>query len=318
MSTLDVVTGVEAAGQAGPTPDELRRVTGWQQILDAIPGAVLLVGPNGLIVHANEALARMTGYRAEDLNGRAVELLVPEDLRLAHFGERFRYHRHPGPRAMGAGLDVACRRVDGTTFPVDVRLAPLPLDGVTYVMATVTDETERVRREEELLRRSVHDPLTGLPNRVLLADRMTQALARARRQGTRVSVFYLDVDGFKQVNDGWGHAVGDEVLRAVGGRLRAAVRPADTVARVGGDEFVVLCDGLTAPGAASEIAQRLLDAVARPIHHPTGMVALTASVGSACTVHARTSPDTLLEVADQAMYRAKRAGGGRYRRETRR
>ncbi|MGH9037174.1 MAG: diguanylate cyclase domain-containing protein [Acidimicrobiia bacterium] len=286
-------------------------------MLDAIPGAVLLVGPTGLIAHADETLARMTGYRAEDLEGRAVELLVPEDLRLAHFGARFRYQRRPQPHAMAAGLDVACRRADGTTFPVKVRLAPLPLQGATYVMVNVTDETERLRREEELLRRSVHDPLTGLPNRVLLLDRMTQVLARARRQGTRVSVFYVDLDGFKQVNDRWGHAVGDEVLQAVGGRLRAAVRPADTVARLGGDEFVVLCDGLTSPRAALEIAERLLDAVAQPIDHPAGTVALTASVGGACTVGAQTRPETLLEVADRAMYRAKRAGGGTCRRETR-
>lgn len=317
MRPLDVVSGVEAAGQAAVPPDELGLVTGWKRLLDAIPGAVLLVAPSGIIAHANEAMIQLTGYRAEELDGRAVELLVPEDLRLAHFGARSRYHRRPQPRAMGVGLDVACRRADGTTFPAEIRLAPLPLDGVTYVMAFVADETERRLREEELFHKSVHDPLTGLPNRVLLVDRMTQAFARARRQGTRVSVFYIDIDGFKQVNDRWGHAVGDEVLRTLAGRLSAAVRPADTVARLGGDEFVVLCDGLTSPGAASEIAGRLLDAVAQPIDHQAGMVTLTASVGSACTVGARTRPGTLLEAADRAMYRAKRAGGGRYRRETR-
>jgi diguanylate cyclase (GGDEF)-like protein/PAS domain S-box-containing protein len=314
MKTLDVVSGIEAAVSE---MDVLGRVTGWERLLDAIPGAVLLVAPSGIIAHANEALAGLTGYPAEELRGRAVELLVPDDLRLAHFGARTRYQRRPHPCVMGAGLDVVCRRADGTTFPADIRLAPLPLEDVTYVMVTVADQTERLRREEELFHRSVHDPLTALPNRVLLVDRMTQALARARRQGTRVSVFYLDLDGFKEVNDRWGHAVGDEVLRVLAGRLAAAIRPADTVARVGGDEFVVLCEGLHSAAATSEIAARLLGAVATPVDHQAGTVGLTASVGSASTVGARSLPETLIEAADQAMYRAKRAGGGSYRRETR-
>ncbi|MGH8972809.1 MAG: diguanylate cyclase domain-containing protein [Acidimicrobiia bacterium] len=307
------MTGIESAGEL----EGLRGVTGWERLLDAIPGAVLLVAPNGVIAHANEVLARLTGYRAPELRGRAVELLVPDQARLTHFGARTRYQRRPRPRVMGSGLDVACRRADGSTFPADIRLAPLPLDGVNYVLVTVTDESERRRREEELFHRSVHDPLTGLPNRVLLMDRMAQTFARARRQGTRVSVFYIDLDGFKGVNDRWGHAVGDEVLASLAGRLTAAVRPADTVARLGGDEFLVLCEGLTSAADASDIAVRLLDAVALPLHHPGGTVRLTASVGSACTLHAGTRAVTLLDAADQAMYRAKRSGGNTYRRATR-
>ncbi len=313
MNALDVVSGIEAAGGL----DGLERVTGWERLLDAIPGALLLVAPNGIIAHANQNLATLTGYRAEELRGRAVELLVPDDVRLAHFGDRTRYQRRPQARAMGAGLDVTCRRSDGSSFPADIRLAPLPLEGGTYVLVTVVDQTERLRREEELFHQSFHDALTGLPNRVLLTDRMTQALARARRQGTRVSVFYLDLDGFKGVNDCWGHSAGDEVLRILARRLAAAVRPADTVARVGGDEFVVLCEGLPSAAATAEIATRLLGAVATPIDHQAGTAELTGSVGSASTVGARTRPGTLIELADQAMYRAKRAGGGRYRRETR-
>jgi diguanylate cyclase (GGDEF)-like protein/PAS domain S-box-containing protein len=314
MNRLEALSGIESAGLL----DGLDRVAGWERLLDAIPGAVLLVAPNGIIASANQALAGLTGYPAEELRGRAVELLVPDHLRLAHFGARTRYQRRPQPRVMGAGLDVRCRRADGSTFPADIRLAPLPLEGVPYVMVTVADQTERLRREEELFQRSVHDPLTELPNRVLLIDRMTQALARARRQGTRVSVFYVDLDDFKAVNDRWGHAVGDEVLRVLGGRLAAAVRPADTVARMGGDEFVVLCEGLPSAAATTEIATRLLDAVNTPVEHQAGTAELTASVGSASTTAARTRPETLIDAADQAMYRAKRAGGGRYRRETRR
>jgi diguanylate cyclase (GGDEF)-like protein/PAS domain S-box-containing protein len=316
MNALDVVSGIESAGRVEPEPDGLSAVLGWERLLDAIPGAVLLVGPNGIIAHANQALAGMTGYRSEELRGRSVELLVPDHLQLGHFGSRTRYQRHPQPSAMGEGLDTHCRRADGSTFPVDIRLAPLPLEGVTFVMVTVADQTERRRREDELFHHTVHEPLTGLPNRVLLVDRTTQALARARRQGTRVSIFYLDVDGFKDVNDRWGHGTGDVVLRLLAQRLAAAVRPSDTVARFGGDEFVVLCEGLPSPAATSEIATRLLEAVATPLEQDGRAVELTASVGIASSVGGRSRPGTLIEAADQAMYRAKRAGGGRYRRET--
>jgi diguanylate cyclase (GGDEF)-like protein len=168
-------------------------------------------------------------------------------------------------------------------------------------------------REDELFRRSVHDDLTGLPNRILLTDRISQAFHRARRTGTRLSVFYVDLDGFKAVNDRWGHAIGDQVLKSVSTRLAAALRPADTVARVGGDEFVAVCEGLHGPGDTSEIAQRLIDVVAVPIEHRAGRACLTASVGSASTTTARSRPQTLIDAADRAMYRAKRAGGAAFR-----
>ncbi len=316
MKALDVVSGIESAVRAESEPDGLGAVLGWERLLDAIPGAVLLVGPGGIIAHANQTLAGMTGYQSEELRGRAVELLVPDHLRLVHFGSRTRYQRQPQPRAMGEGLEAHCRRADGSTFPVDIRLAPLPLEGGTFVMVTVADQSERRRREDELFSRAVHDPLTGLPNRVLLVDRTIQALARARRQGTRVSILYLDVDGFKEVNDRWGHGTGDVVLRLLAQRLAAAVRPSDTVARLGGDEFVVLCDGLPSPAATSEIPTRLLEAVAAPIEQGGRTVELTASVGIASSVGGRSRPRTLIEAADRAMYRAKRAGGGRYRRVT--
>jgi diguanylate cyclase (GGDEF)-like protein len=171
-------------------------------------------------------------------------------------------------------------------------------------------------RTEELREAAVHDALTHLPNRKLLVDRLELALARQLRTGRDVALLFLDLDRFKLLNDSRGHAIGDQVLVTVAERLRQVVRPSDTVARFGGDEFVVLCEGLPSPAATSEIATRLLEAVATPLEQDGRAVELTASVGIASSVGGRSRPGTLIEAADQAMYRAKRAGGGRYRRET--
>jgi diguanylate cyclase (GGDEF)-like protein len=209
---------------------------------------------------------------------------------------------------MGTGLGISCRRADGSTFPADISLAPLEIGGEPFIVATVSDETDHRRSSEELFHRAVHDPLTGLPNRVLLVDRLTQALARADRRARDVGVLYVDLDGFKTVNDTWHHAVGDEVLRIVADRLADVIRPEDTVARFGGDEFVVLCEELTDAADARLVAERILRAVARPITHRAGRCRLGASIG-VVLADGHTGAEALIERADRAMYAAKGRGG---------
>jgi diguanylate cyclase (GGDEF)-like protein/PAS domain S-box-containing protein len=280
----------------------------WQSLLDAVPTAVLIVAPDGTIRFANTRLEELTGYRRPQLLGRPVEVLVPEDCRDDHRAARALFSPRPAGRPMGRGLDIACRRSDGSTFPADISLSPLEVAGEVFVIVTVADETEHRRSADELFQRAVHDPLTGLANRVLLLDRLSVALARAARQGRQLAVLYIDLDGFKAVNDTWRHAVGDEVLRTVAGRLAEAVRPQDTVARFGGDEFVVLCEDLAGVDDARQLAARTLDAIRRPISHRAGSFRLSASIGVAMAGGQR-EPADLIEAADRAMYRAKRRGG---------
>ena len=175
------------------------------------------------------------------------------------------------------------------------------------------DVTERKKAEEEATHLALHDPLTGLPNRRLLADRLGQALSRAGREGTVVAVLYLDLEGFKEVNDGFGHEAGDRVLAAFAGRLEGRLRESDTAARVGGDEFVVVLEEVRGEGEALALAERLERALEEPFEvGEAGERTLSASVGVALSTLPHGCPEDLLRSADLAMYRSrKREGKGR-------
>ena len=180
-----------------------------------------------------------------------------------------------------------------------------------HVVANVMGSAiERAAREEAAVHRALHDPLTGLPNRDLFADRLELALARARRGAPRPAVLIADLDQFKLVNDSLGHQAGDELLRAVAPRLADAVRETDTVARFGGDEFVVLCDGVGSEAHALELAQRLAAVLDEPVELASGPVYVSASFGVAFAAR-ESDAGRLLRDADAALYRAKARGRGR-------
>ncbi len=184
---------------------------------------------------------------------------------------------------------------------------------VGSVASIVSSAMVRIRAEDAIRHQAMHDPLTGLPNRALFNDRLTQALGRLGRSGGFAAVMIVDLDGFKTVNDSLGHLAGDALLMSVADRFGARLRGFDTIARLGGDEFALLFDGLDAPAQAGVLAQRVLDALVVPLPLPDRDVAIGASVGIACTADASTDADRLLADADAAMYLAKREGKGCYR-----
>jgi diguanylate cyclase (GGDEF)-like protein len=166
--------------------------------------------------------------------------------------------------------------------------------------------------EEEQRYRALHDPLTALPNRTLLYDRIAHALSRARREPAVPAVLCIDLDRFKVVNDSLGHRAGDRLLVAVTERLQQALRPGDTLARLGGDEFVVLCDDLAEAGQALSLAGRISNELTSPFQLDDEEVVITASIGMAYAREGHETPEILLQDADTAMYRAKEQGGARY------
>ena len=217
------------------------------------------------------------------------------------------------PGADGPSLESATLRLP---FNASGELAlvarePLNHEELTLVHAIASvlgTALARLRDEERMRHDALHDPLTGLANRTLLHDRLAHAVAQSERGLGLTSVLFVDLDDFKQVNDLHGHQVGDELLAALGGRLLSAVRPTDTVARMGGDEFVVVCENIDLEGAVT-LADRLEYAIAEPIAAGGAEHRLSASIGIALSQGG--AADALLRDADAAVYRAKAAGGAR-------
>jgi diguanylate cyclase (GGDEF)-like protein len=190
--------------------------------------------------------------------------------------------------------------------------APLKAERFTGAVVTHIDITERKMAEDRVAHQAQHDPLTGLPNRRLLDDRLKQAIALARRQRHLVAVLYLDLDGFKQVNDLHSHAEGDALLNAVAGRMRASLRDTDTLARTGGDEFTLVAGQLHEPEAALLVARKLQDELTRPFSVGGEDFRLSASIGISLYPFDGDDPGSLQRKADVAMYRAKQSGKNAY------
>jgi len=192
------------------------------------------------------------------------------------------------------------------------RFSPDDVAFVRSVATLIAVALERNREEEATRHAALHDALTGLPNRTLALDRLGRALRRRRREGIDVAVLVLDVDRFKVVNDSLGHAAGDRVLLEMAPRLAAVLRPADTVARIGGDEFVIVCEGVEGPTGARDIAERIEQAIARPVTLDNVAHVFSVSIGIALAAGAEDTPESLIRDADAAMYRAKERGRGRH------
>lgn len=258
----------------------------------------------GRFLSVNQAAVRAYGYtRSEFLAMTLYDIRPAEDhaslqrmLNNKAFEER-RPWRH--------------RRKDGTVFEVECSGHDVLFSGrpARFIMAVDVSEQERINRE--LVYRAQHDPLTGLANRMLLEDRAQQMLARAARDGSKVALLTMDVDRFKQINDTFGHLVGDECLRAIASRLQSRVRDADTLARTGGEEFTVLVGSLTSTRSAQAAAAAFNAALQQPLKLSTNEIAVSMSTGVAVYPDDGETLDVLQQRSDSAMYSAKRMGGNR-------
>ena len=286
---------------------ELETITRLAAIVDSSDDAIIGMAPSGIVTSWNPGAERLFGYAAAEMIKQPIQNLALAE----HHEQETRVLAKIAAGETEPSFEAPRRRKDGTVIDVALTMSALrDTDGQVIGVSTIArDIGDRKRMERTLQHQALHDALTGLPNRTLLADRMTHALAGARRHGMGVAVLFLDLDQFKVLNDASGHTAGDLALIELSQRLTTAVRPEDTVARFGGDEFVVLCE---AAGLATslEVANQLHKTLQRPIQIQGGAHILSASIGIAIADEASTASD-LLRDADAAMYRAKESGRSR-------
>ncbi|MCU1590342.1 MAG: diguanylate cyclase/phosphodiesterase with sensor(s) [Frankiales bacterium] len=284
-----------------------------QAVTRSLGEGVLALDESGLVTFANPAAESLLGWRRGELighqiaesvdpEGRDATASLPQWVHLPRLraGETLRIDEHVVTRRDGSPLDVA------------LTASPVVRDGeVVGAVVVIRDVRDRKSLERRLVHQAFHDPLTGRPNRALFLDRLEHARARSMRDGGTQAVLFLDVDRFKVINDSLGHRTGDQVLQTVASRLVGVLRPSDTVARFGGDEFTVLLEQVSDAGEAAQTAERILRALQLPMEAGDRDVVITASIGIAIAEPGN-APGDLLAAADIAMYQAKSRGKNRY------
>lgn len=284
------------------------RIRFQASMLNQVRNAVIATDTRGKIVYWNDYAAHLHGVPAEEALGKqALRLLLPSRHRrlISELRSALASSSH------WDGEAELCRR-DGSTFPARLTLSPIRNmhDQVVGYAAIAVDITERKEIERKLAHSAFHDPLTGLPNRALLYDRLSHAIARSVRPGNRYAVMLMDLDGFKLVNDSLGHLIGDELLKEFARRVECCLRPGDTLARLGGDEFTVLLEDIHHSADAVRVAERIHEQMAKPFELAGNIIYCTASIGITFNSPTHKEPSHALRDADIAMYRAKERGKG--------
>jgi len=303
VATLADVSAEVAAG---------RRADLLARVLDAGSDFLMVAERNGAISYVNDAAQHTLGVRGSSAGGTPSflmdvfqpdsyeiyrEVVEPTLAREQIWRGELNFHSWSGAVIPVSALFLAHESHRGE------------IESISAVARDITDLKDAERRLREL---ATHDYLTGLPNRVLLYDRLEQALARFQRHGQAVALLYLDLDRFKPVNDDFGHQVGDAVLIEIADRIHTVIRDTDTAARIGGDEFAVLIEGVDNPGLLRLVADRLIDVMSRPVSVADCTAQVGVSIGLVQAGGALAASDALMAAADAAMYRAKAAGRGRY------
>jgi diguanylate cyclase (GGDEF)-like protein/PAS domain S-box-containing protein len=277
--------------------------------LTHVANPIFITDQSGKIVWVNEAFCQVSGYTAEEALGSTPAMLQSGRQSPASHADMWQTIRS-GRVWHGEVVD---QRKDGSTYRADEVITPLrdAKGAVSHFIAVQHDITQREKEYQHERYLAYHDQLTGLPNRAMLRDIQQKVLAHAMRTQQLVAFMFVDLDGFKPVNDRLGHNVGDHLLAAVADRMRTGIRQSDTIARVGGDEFAVLVSGLDGRETAELLARKLLDALSRPFVMRGEKFSISASIGIAMFPADGANGDALLVHADRAMYQAKLLGGNR-------
>jgi len=311
-----LATQVSLAVEGASLAEDLHRRQGEARFRSLVAHAsdlITVLDGEGLVTYQSPSIERVLGYRSHEVEGRRFDgLLVESDRPLL---AQLISVDGPG-EAEGHTIECSVLHRDGTPLTFEVQHTDLLHDEHVHgIVLNSRDVSERKAFEQQLAHQAFHDPVTKLANRALFSDRVEHALMRSTRGIPEIAVMFIDLDDFKTVNDSLGHTAGDEVLQEVGRRLKIAVRPTDTVARFGGDEFAVLLDGVDGSADAADAASRILRALELPIEIDGKNVVPRASVGICLVGEDVETPEAteLLRNADVAMYMAKRDSKGSYR-----
>jgi diguanylate cyclase (GGDEF)-like protein/PAS domain S-box-containing protein len=285
---------------------------------NASEGFVIMQSADGddplRITFVNQGFSRITGYVAEDVVGQSPRHLRLSDETMHVWDAMYESVRRDKPFEG----EVTALRPDGSVYALEIHIMPVRNTGrPAHWIAILRDVSDRKAHLDELQHQALHDALTGLPNRVLLHDRIEQGILATRRHGTPFALLFLDLDGFKEINDTFGHFTGDILLTNVGARLRAHLRAADTIARLGGDEFAILLGDLTSTSDANRLGAKLLKALEQPFIIEEHKLVVGASVGIVYCPEHGSDPTTLMRRADVAMYAAKASHAGTMTYESR-
>lgn len=280
----------------------------FQLIFDNAPIGMVISDLKGRFMRVNQAMADILGYSVEQLTAMDFPSIThPEDLEKDIFlvGELLHGKK---PRFV---MEKRYVRRDGEIINVTLHVS-LVRDGrrrPRYFIGQIVDVTERRRYEQAIKHLAYHDPLTGLPNRVMLRDRLAVALAQSRANQDMLAVIFLDLDRFKIINDTLGHYIGDQALKLIAERLVGSVRSSDVVARLGGDEFTVLLPGISSEQDVCKVLRKIMDTLQQPLSLEEREFSVSASVGMALYPRDGQDSEELLQVADKVMYAAKQRKG---------
>jgi diguanylate cyclase (GGDEF)-like protein/PAS domain S-box-containing protein len=289
-------------------------------VIDGALDAIVTIDDKGLLVEFNPAAEKMFGYSKAQVIGKPMaEVIIPPNMRQAHHAGHQQYTLTGQQHIFNRRLELTAMRHDGTEFPVELTLTGLNEDGLSLVTGFIRDISEQKKARREIEKFAYYDVLTGLPNRRLLVDRFQHAVLISQRTNTHCALIFIDLDNFKILNDTKGHDVGDQLLIEVAKRIQASLRAGDTVARLSGDEFVVILEGLNeninlAYQQTSEVAQKLLEKLNATYNLNLFEFNTSASLG--VTIFKDDAIDNFelhLRHADTAMYQSKAAGRNTYR-----
>ena len=278
----------------------------YRTLFDLASDCLMILDLDGSIRDINRIGHERLGYTKDEMLGMQVTELDPPEF-AAMVPKRFDEIENGG-----AIFESVHLRKDGTAMPIEIHSKIIELDGKNVIYAVVRDISGRRTTDQRIAQLAHYDPLTNLPNRTLFYDRLDQAVARVKRYQQKFAVLFLDLDGFKQVNDRFGHHAGDCLLGMVAGRLAENVRDMDTLARVGGDEFVLILNNVDYPDNAILVANKILESLSHPFVVNGNACLIGSSIGISIFPDDTDESETLVKMADDAMYVAKKNGKNSY------